>query len=113
MGIHYDMDVIDPDNFQREVQPEDMMPFKPFLSMLNGVHPRTVRSSMCMYTVTPDEDFIIDHHPQHRNVTIAAGFSGHGFKFATVVGEHLADLATSDIAPTIPLFAINRFSSPA
>lgn len=47
----------------------------------------------CMYTDTPDSHFIIDLHPEHRNVAIACGFSGHGFKFASVIGEVLADLA--------------------
>ncbi len=49
--------------------------------------------SVCMYTVTPDENFIVDRHPERTNVTYAAGFSGHGFKFASVIGEVLADLA--------------------
>lgn len=112
MGIHSDMDIVDPDNFQREVQPEDMKAeFVEFVTtMLNGAHPRAVNTSMCMYTMTPDEDFIIDRHPQHGNVSLAAGFSGHGFKFATVIGEHLADLAISASAETIPAFAIDRFA---
>jgi glycine/D-amino acid oxidase-like deaminating enzyme len=46
----------------------------------------------CMYTDTPDSHFIIDLHPEHRNVAIACGFSGHGFKFASAIGEVLADL---------------------
>jgi sarcosine oxidase len=47
-----------------------------------------------MYTLTPDEHFVIDHLPGHEGrVVIAAGFSGHGFKFTPVVGEILADLA--------------------
>lgn len=110
LGIHYDMEVVDPDDFQREVQPEDMNLFVDFIAThMNGVRPRALQTSMCMYTMTPDEDFIIDRHPQHGNVSIAAGFSGHGFKFATVIGEHLADLATSESAETIPMFAISRF----
>jgi glycine/D-amino acid oxidase-like deaminating enzyme len=60
--------------------------------------------------MTPDQDFIIDRHPEHPNVTIAAGFSGHGFKFATVIGEHLADLATKPEATGKAEFAINRFN---
>jgi sarcosine oxidase len=48
---------------------------------------------VCMYTNTPDAHFIVDRHPDHERVTIAAGFSGHGFKFASVLGEVLADLA--------------------
>jgi sarcosine oxidase len=61
---------------------------------LPEVHPEPVHHKVCLYTMTPDEDFIIDLHPRHPNVAIAAGFSGHGFKFASVVGEILADLAT-------------------
>ena len=49
---------------------------------------------ICMYTNSPDHHFILDRHPAHERVTLAAGFSGHGFKFATVIGEALADLAT-------------------
>jgi sarcosine oxidase len=49
---------------------------------------------VCLYTNSPDGHFIIDRHPRHERVTVACGFSGHGFKFASVVGEVLADLAT-------------------
>ncbi|GAA3313206.1 hypothetical protein GCM10020331_002780 [Ectobacillus funiculus] len=45
-----------------------------------------------MYTNTPDEHFVISAHPDYPQVAVAAGFSGHGFKFASVVGEILADL---------------------
>ena len=47
-----------------------------------------------MYTTTPDDHFVIATHPRHEQVTVACGFSGHGFKFVPVVGEILADLAT-------------------
>jgi sarcosine oxidase len=46
-----------------------------------------------MYTNTPDEHFVLGLHPAHPNVVVAAGFSGHGFKFVPVIGEILADLA--------------------
>jgi len=64
----------------------------------------------CKYTLTPDEDFVIDLHPKYSNVAIAAGFSGHGFKFSSAVGQALSNLIISgnhdiDISP----FAINRF----
>ena len=51
------------------------------------------RAAHCIYTMTPDEDFVIDQHPSFPQVSFASGFSGHGFKFASVVGEVLADLA--------------------
>ncbi len=50
-------------------------------------------SATCMYSNTPDQHFVIARHPDSENVTIACGFSGHGFKFVPVVGEILADLA--------------------
>ena len=64
----------------------------------------------CMYAMTPDEHFIIDIAPRHKNVAIAGGFSGHGFKFASAVGEALKDLVTTgetkvDLSP----FAMSRF----
>jgi sarcosine oxidase len=48
-----------------------------------------------MYTNTPDQHFVLATHPEHEQVTVACGFSGHGFKFVPVVGEILADLATT------------------
>jgi sarcosine oxidase len=51
-------------------------------------------SQVCMFTNTPDEDFLIDLHPGYQNVVIASPCSGHGFKFASAIGEILADLAT-------------------
>lgn len=52
-----------------------------------------VQAKTCLYTVTPDEHFVIGRHPEHPQVSVACGFSGHGFKFVPVVGEILADLA--------------------
>lgn len=54
---------------------------------------QVVASKTCLYTLTPDGHFIIDRHPQYEQVLFGAGFSGHGFKFAPVMGEVLADLA--------------------
>jgi glycine/D-amino acid oxidase-like deaminating enzyme len=62
-----------------------------------------------MYTMTADQHFIIDAHPDHPQVSIAAGFSGHGFKFSSVVGEILSDLAmTRNTAHDIALFSGSR-----
>jgi glycine/D-amino acid oxidase-like deaminating enzyme len=46
-----------------------------------------------MYTMTPDDHFLVDRHPEFENVCFAAGLSGHGFKFAPVLARALADLA--------------------
>lgn len=47
----------------------------------------------CLYSLTPDTHFVVDHHPSHANVVLCGGFSGHGFKFAPVIGEIAAGLA--------------------
>ncbi len=65
---------------------------------------------ICLYTMTPDEDFIIDHHPQHKHVVIGAGFSGHGFKFSTLIGKMLTDLVLTGETPhDTSLFKLSRF----
>lgn len=83
----------DPDQLDRQLRPEDEPPVRAFVAAhLPGVTSDLRRSSVCMYTMTPDEHFVIDRHPNHPNVLYAAGFSGHGFKFAPIVGSVLADL---------------------
>ena len=67
-------------------------------------------SDVCMYINTPDEHFIIDYYPSNKNIIIASPCSGHGFKFSSVIGKTLCDMATEqplqfDISP----FKINRF----
>jgi sarcosine oxidase len=62
----------------------------PLIPALGG---RCLAAVTCMYTNTPDKNFILARHPRHGQVAIGCGFSGHGFKFASVVGEVLADLA--------------------
>lgn len=70
----------------------------------------TMQLATCMYTNTPDRDFILDHHPDHANVVVGAGFSGHGFKFASVVGEVLADLTLDGESDhPVELFELSRF----
>ncbi len=80
-------------------------------SLFPGVTGTVLDSAVCMYTVTPDEAFIVDRHPDYPQVSIAAGFSGHGFKFATSVGEHLADLALDPFVQPLPFLSIDRLVS--
>ncbi|KQR98805.1 methyltryptophan oxidase [Williamsia sp. Leaf354] len=60
--------------------------------LLPGVAGPALDAATCMYSTTPDHNFVIARHPRHDRVTVACGFSGHGFKFVPVVGEILADL---------------------
>jgi glycine/D-amino acid oxidase-like deaminating enzyme len=61
-----------------------------------GVDTTPVHVEPCLYTETPTRDFIIDRHPDHPQIVIAAGFSGRGFKHTIAVGRLLADLAQQD-----------------
>ena len=63
-----------------------------------------LHSATCMYSNTPDQNFVIARHPDRANVTVACGFSGHGFKFASVIGELAADLVGG--APAADRFAL-------
>jgi sarcosine oxidase len=70
----------------------------------------TMRLETCLFTNSPDEDFVVDFHPEHPQVVLAAGFSGHGFKLSSAIGELLADLAV-DGESDLPrdLFRLDRF----
>jgi len=73
---------------------------------------RLVETVHCKYTTTPDHHFVIGQHPDHSNVTIASPCSGHGYKFASVIGEILADLAIDGTTRhPIDLFKPSRFTS--
>ncbi|EAW51168.1 pipecolic acid oxidase, isoform CRA_a [Homo sapiens] len=79
---------------------------------LPDLKPEPAVIESCMYTNTPDEQFILDRHPKYDNIVIGAGFSGHGFKLAPVVGKILYELSMKltpsyDLAP----FRISRFPS--
>ncbi|NWU59786.1 SOX oxidase, partial [Dromas ardeola] len=79
-------------------------------SYLPGLEPQPAVVETCLYTNTPDGDFILDRHPKFSNIIIGAGFSGHGFKLAPVVGKLLCELSLGEEPShsTAP-FAITRF----
>ena len=80
-------------------------------SYLSGVTSRVVDSAACLYTMTPDTDFIVDHHPNNQRIAIGAGFSGHGFKFTPAIGEVLANLVLDSNSTTLPRLSLSRFST--
>jgi glycine/D-amino acid oxidase-like deaminating enzyme len=86
--------VADPLGDPRVIDPADLARVEQFLQThLPGVNRRLGRHSVCFYTMSPDEHFIVDRNPANENTLLAAGLSGHGFKFTNVLGEALADLA--------------------
>ncbi|KAF0694678.1 Aste57867_14448 [Aphanomyces stellatus] len=77
------------------------------LPLVQPTPPRA--SAVCMYTMTPDEHFVLDVHAEYpRSVVVAAGFSGHGYKFAPVIGDILADLALQDGTTAHPIAFLRR-----
>ena len=95
VGIQDIQDVTDPDHVNRELSKKDVENIHFFLAKyLPDAAGPIVSHKYCLYTSTADEKFIIDFLPGHSDkVVVACGFSGHGFKFASAVGEILADLA--------------------
>jgi len=91
---HYGAPELDsPEQVERAVRPADERPVRDFLAAHIPAAAGPLRyAQTCIYTLTPDRHFLIDRHPDHPNVAVAGGFSGHGFKFSSVVGEILADL---------------------
>jgi sarcosine oxidase len=102
----------DPDALDRVVTDAEVDEMRARVAdTLPGLVGPVVKTVPCMYTTTPDEHFVIATHPEHENVTVACGFSGHGFKFVPVVGEVLADLATTGTTShPIALFDARRFA---
>jgi glycine/D-amino acid oxidase-like deaminating enzyme len=85
--------VSDPLTVNREIDPQDRRRVEDFLDRhLPDVSRTLQRHVVCLYTMSPDGHFIVDHHPRHPQVAFVAGLSGHGFKFACVLGEILAEL---------------------
>lgn len=109
---HLAGDETDPDQVNRAVTSADKQPVldfvKKFMPDANG--PATAWKT-CLYTYSPDEHFIVDFLPESAGkVLIATGFSGHGFKFAPVIGEILADLAITGSTPLpIDFLRLKRF----
>jgi sarcosine oxidase len=84
------------DAVDRTVHPDEVAAMAAhLLTVLPTLPGRALTAVPCLYTTTPDHHFVIAQHPEHEQVTVACGFSGHGFKFVPVVGEILADLATT------------------
>ena len=101
----------DPDTIAREPTLQDEAPLRAFAERYfpDGAGP-TVALKTCLFEPSPDEHFLIDRHADSPSAVLAAGFSGHGYKFCSVVGEILADLAIDgSTAHDIGLFRLDRF----
>jgi sarcosine oxidase len=109
---HHRQQPIDPDSPDRSADGADEALLRGFAARYfpDGAGP-TVMLKACIFTNTPDEHFVLDTLPAAPQVSVAAGFSGHGFKFCSVVGEVMADLAMHGATShDISLFRLARFT---
>ena len=112
---HHRGGTVDPDTMDRHADLEDERVLREGIRRyFPDADGPTMGMKTCLFTNTSDEHFIIDFVERDPRVAIAAGFSGHGFKFCSVVGEILADLALDGgTRHDISLFALNRFAERA
>jgi len=111
---HYDSGVLDHADAARQgAGPADEKRMRDFLdAYLPDAAGKLLGMKTCMYTKTPDEDFVIDRLPADPRIVVCSACSGHGYKFASVIGEVLADVATAgETRHDISRFALSRFGS--
>jgi sarcosine oxidase len=111
---HHDGESTDPESVQREVAGADLDPLRTFAeNYLRGVTGQVTRTVVCMYTNTPDGHFVIDFRPDDSRIVVVSACSGHGFKFAPVIGDIAADLVLDGRTPRdISRFSVARFAKP-
>ena len=111
-GPHHGREACDPDTLIRENRPSDEQDMRDCLATyLPAAMGTALQLKVCIYTMTPDEDFIIDLMPEAPQIVVASPCSGHGFKFASAMGEILADLAMDIKSPfDLSPFRISRFA---
>jgi sarcosine oxidase len=103
VAFHHDGEVTTVENVRREVAPAEVEATRAVLRRFLPAADGLLRASVvCVYTNTRDGHFWIDHHPRHSQVLVASPCSGHGFKFAPVIGEVLADIV-QDMPPRFDL----------
>ena len=113
LGRHHNGETTDADSVRRAVTDADLDPARLFLTTyMRGVTRSVVRSIVCLYTNTPDQNFVIDRHPGSDRVVVLSPCSGHGFKVAPVVGDIAADLVLDGgTRRDIAHFSLQRFTT--
>ena len=108
---HHRNETVDPDRYDRTVSSDDETLIRAAVAdHIPAANGALIAAETCLYTMTPDGDFLIDRLPGAPNVVVASPCSGHGFKFTPVIGEILADLATAGATRhDIARFSLARF----
>ncbi len=103
----------DANTVDRNIHERDIAPVRDLLSRWLPEHVgEHAESAVCLYTKTPDGHFILDRHPEHRQIVLGSPCNGFGFKFASATGEILAALATGATPPVDPTpWRLSRFTA--
>lgn len=115
VAFHHHGPLVTPETIDREVRPAEVAEVRGWLAerMPALAGGRLLATATCMYTLTPDQHFLLDAHPQHPQVLISSPCSGHGYKMASVVGELMADLAErGETRHPIAPFRLGRLLAP-
>jgi sarcosine oxidase len=105
IAVHHDGEITDPQRVRRTVTEQEDARARELLDRFLPDAGCELRDhAVCLYTNTTDGHFVIDHHPVHHEAVIASPCSGHGFKFATVVGEIVAKMAADEPVEDLSLF---------
>jgi glycine/D-amino acid oxidase-like deaminating enzyme len=109
---HHGGDATTPDALDRALRPGDEAEVRGYVrAHLPCADGALLRSCVCMYTTTPDEHFLVGAVPGAPHVVMLGGFSGHGYKMASVMGEIAADLVDRGVTPfDLGMFAVDRFA---
>jgi sarcosine oxidase len=111
LAAHHEGEIASVDSLRRHVSPDEQACFRALAALyVAGLASTPLDASVCIYTNTPDEHFLLDRHPRHPKVYVMSACSGHGFKFAPALGELVAhevleQTPTSELAP----FRLSRF----
>jgi len=107
VAMHHNGEFVDPDTLIRESNDSDLKMVRDFLEeYIPDGNGELIDSKVCMYTDTPDQDFLIDSHPDDENIIICSPCSGHGFKFTPAIGE----ICSSLIINNSTNFDLDKFS---
>lgn len=115
LAVHHEGAAVDPDGVAREISDADTAPLHDHAARwMHGLDPQPLRAVTCLYTNTPDEHFVIDTVPGAPQVVVVSACSGHGFKFAGIIGDVAVDLAAhGGTDRPVGAFSLRRFATRA
>ena len=105
IAAHHDGEITDPQRVRRTISDDEDANARALLERyLPDAAGELCDRAVCLYTNTPDGHFLIDHHPMHHEVVVVSACSGHGFKFATAIGEIVAKVILGEPYEEVSLF---------